>query len=65
MKNEKLRLYIHDLSNKLTLVDGKLKKARKLSCEDGVNVELDKAIKNNDLAIDLLLSLKSLINEDQ
>ncbi len=64
MKIDEIKNCVHDLANKITLIEGKLDKARALSRQDEVNVELDKAIKNSALGLELLSRLKCLLEDN-
>ena len=64
MKKDEIKNCVHNLINKIVIVDSKLKKTRRLSTQEDVNVEIDKAIKNSDLALAILTELKALLAEE-
>ena len=64
MKDEEIRKTIHDLTNKLAILDGKLNKAHRICQQEDVIIELEKGIKNSKLSLELLGQLKRLINEE-
>ncbi len=64
MKIDEIKICVHNLINKIVIVDSKLKKTRRLSNQEDVNVEIDKAIKNSDLALAILTDLKALLIEE-
>ena len=63
MKNEELNKCIHDLANKIAVIDFKLKKTLKLCEQETVKIELEKANKNSDIVIELLNNLKIIVSE--
>ena len=63
MKNEELNKCIHDLANKIAVIDFKLKKSLKLCEQEIVKIELEKANKNSDIVIELLNNLKKIVSE--
>ena len=64
MKINQIKESVHVLSNKIVLIEGKLDKSRCLSNQENVNIELDKAIKNTPIGIEILSNLKALLAED-
>jgi hypothetical protein len=56
--NEDINSIIHELSNKLIIIEGKTKKISAICTQEEVIVEIEKLLKNVDLSITLLQKLK-------
>lgn len=61
--SDEIRTYMHDLSNKLLILDAKVKKAHKLCQQEDVKVELEKAVANSILVLDIFIKLKEVLNQ--
>jgi hypothetical protein len=63
-KASDLRNCIHDLSNKLAMLDGKIKKAQELCTEESVKIEIDKANNHSEKALEMLTALKMILSDE-